>query len=212
VAFTWKPLGNFDAVDGKIYIDGNEISTTFSSNNYSFPFSIEYVNLPLFFGKKLGVTWAEAYEGGLDEVEVFDRAISASEIQDIYDAGDAGKCKEVIEVEIDIKPGSYPNAINLGSQGVIPVAILSSADFDATSVDPETVELAGSGVAVRGKGNKLMAHKEYVNGDALIDLVVQVETENFNPNSFQDGDAVLTGFTFDCVLIMGSDEIIIVPN
>ncbi|MHC4260722.1 MAG: hypothetical protein ACYSTF_09995, partial [Planctomycetota bacterium] len=29
-------------------------------------------------------------------------------------------------IDIDIKPGSYPNTINLGSNGVIPVAILSS--------------------------------------------------------------------------------------
>ncbi len=48
-----------------------------------------------------------------------------------------------IDVEIDIKPGSYPNAINLGSQGVIPVAILSSSDFDSTTVNRDTIELSG---------------------------------------------------------------------
>lgn len=117
----------------------------------------------------------------------------------------------VIAVEIDIKPGSYPNAINLGSYGIIPVAILSSAEFDATTVDPDTVELAGSGVAVRGKGNKSMAHGEDVNGDGLVDLVVQVSTENLDPGSFQDGYAVLTGKTYDGVPIQGEDEIIIVP-
>ncbi len=37
------------------------------------------------------------------------------------------------QVEIDIKPGSYPNSINLGNNGVIPVAILSSWEFDATT-------------------------------------------------------------------------------
>ena len=40
------------------------------------------------------------------------------------------------KVTIDIKPGSDPNSINLGSAGVIPVAILSSEAFDATTVDP----------------------------------------------------------------------------
>ncbi len=117
----------------------------------------------------------------------------------------------LINVDIDIKPGSYPNAINLGSHGLIPVAILSSADFDATTVDPETVELAGSGVAVRGKSNKYMAHDEDVNGDGLVDLVVQVATENLDPESFQDGYAILTGKTYDGVPIEGEDEITIVP-
>ncbi len=116
-----------------------------------------------------------------------------------------------IEVEIDIRPGADPNVINLGSHGVIPVAILSSAEFDATTVDPETVMLAGAGVAVRGRGSRLMAHEEDVNEDGLLDLWVQVETENLDPNEFQDGYASVTGLTYDGVAIIGWDEITIVP-
>ena len=121
----------------------------------------------------------------------------------------------VIQVVIDIKPGSYPNPINLGSYGLIPVAILSSEDFDATTVDPESVELAGAGVAVRGKSNKYMAHQEDVNGDGLVDLMAQVATENLDPDSFQDGFAILTGNLFEefgGTLIEGADEITIVPQ
>ena len=117
----------------------------------------------------------------------------------------------VLEVEIDIKPGSYPNSVNLGSNGVVPVAILSTADFDATLVDPETVTLAGADVAVRGKGSKYLAAAQYVDGDNLLDLVLHVETENFDPGAFQDGYACLTGETYDGVLVEGYDEITIVP-
>lgn len=116
-----------------------------------------------------------------------------------------------IDVSIDIKPGSYPNAINLRSHGMVPVAILSEEQFDATTVDPDTVELAGASVEVRGKSNKYMAHEEDVNGDGLVDLVVQVATENLDPGSFQDGYAILTAETFDGQLIEGMDEITIVP-
>jgi hypothetical protein len=115
-------------------------------------------------------------------------------------------------VEIDIKPGSYPNSINLGNEGVIPVAILSSWDFDATTVDPATVELAGAGVELRGKSDKAMAHKEDSDGDGLIDLVVQITTQNLDPGTFQDGYATLTGSTYDGTAIEGSDEINIVPK
>ena len=114
-------------------------------------------------------------------------------------------------VAIDIKPGSYPNAINLGSNGVIPVAILSDGAFDATTVNPETVSLAGAGVAVRGKGNKYLAQEEDVNADGLLDLTIQVETENLDPGQLQDGDAVITGSTYDGVTFEGQDEITIVP-
>ncbi len=120
-----------------------------------------------------------------------------------------------ILVEIDIKPGSYPNSINLGSYGLVPVAILSSEEFDATTVDPETVELAGAGVSVRGKSNKYMAHKEDINEDGLLDLMVQVATENLEPESFQNGSAILTGNLleeFGGTPIEGTDEITIVPT
>jgi len=116
-----------------------------------------------------------------------------------------------LEVEIDIKPGDYPNVINLGSRGQIPVAILSSAEFDATEVDPTTVLLAGASVAIKGKGEHLLAHEEDVNADGLLDLYVQVETENLNPDELQDGYAYLTGETYDGVKVLGCDEITIVP-
>lgn len=48
-------------------------------------------------------------------------------------------------VELDIKPGSCPNPFNPGSSnnGVLPVAVLGSADFDVTEIDPLTVTLGG---------------------------------------------------------------------
>jgi len=116
----------------------------------------------------------------------------------------------LVDVDIDIKPGSYPNAINLRSHGLVPVAILSSEEFDATTVDSETVELAGSGVVTRGKSNRYMAHKEDVNGDGLVDLVLQVATKNLDPESFQDGYAILTGATFGGRDIEGKDKITLV--
>lgn len=119
--------------------------------------------------------------------------------------------ESVPAIDIDIKPGSYPNTINLGSNGVVPVAILSSASFDATQVDADTVDLAGAGVAVRGKGNNTLAHEEDVNADGLMDLVVQVETENLDPGTFQDGGAVLQVKDGETVLYEGWDEITIVP-
>jgi len=117
----------------------------------------------------------------------------------------------VLEVGIDIKPGSTPNTINLGSNGVVPVAILSTDTFDATQVDPATVSLAGAGVALRGKGTNYLTTERDVNGDGLIDLEVKVETENLDPGTFQNGSAVLTGSTYDGQAISGMDEITIVP-
>jgi len=114
-------------------------------------------------------------------------------------------------VGIDIKPGSYPNAVNLGSSGVVPVAILSTADFDATTVDPGTIVLGGAVVALRGKGSRYLSHIEDVDGDGDLDLLVQVEAVNLDPNAFRNGMAQLTGETRDGLVVEGWDEITIVP-
>lgn len=113
-------------------------------------------------------------------------------------------------VMIDIKPGSDPNCFNLNGHGVIPVAILSTADFDATSVDPETVMLGGMAIRMRGKGDKYLAHSEDVNGDGLLDLVVQIEDSD---GTLSPGDAMATleGFTYDGLRIAGTDSICMVP-
>ena len=48
------------------------------------------------------------------------------------------------ELAIDIKPGNDQNNINLKSRGVVPVAVLTTDDFDAATIDPDTVNFAGA--------------------------------------------------------------------
>ena len=114
-----------------------------------------------------------------------------------------------LKVAIDIKPGEYPNTINLGSNGKVPVAILSSRTFDATLVDPLTVTLAGAHVAIRGRGTPMADIKD-VNEDGLLDLLVHVETEALELSP-EDTEAVLLGRTYDGLHITGTDSVRIVP-
>jgi hypothetical protein len=46
--------------------------------------------------------FGEYFDGLIDEVEIFNRALSAAEIQSIYNAGSAGKCKECTPPEVSI--------------------------------------------------------------------------------------------------------------
>lgn len=48
------------------------------------------------------------------------------------------------QMVIDIKPGNDQNNINLKSNGVVPVAVLTTDQFDAATIDPATAQLAGA--------------------------------------------------------------------
>jgi hypothetical protein len=136
----------------------------------------------------------------------------ASEVATIRIEGAAASqepAAESTDVTIDIKPGTFPNSINLGSNGVVPVAILSTPAFDARTVNPITVLLAGANVKVKGKGTPMASFQD-VNGDGLMDLVVHVSTDAFELTG-GDTKAFLQGKTFSGAQVIGSDSVRIVP-
>ena len=111
-------------------------------------------------------------------------------------------------ISIDIKPGDNPNSINLKSGGVIPVAILSSLYFDATTVDPVTVILASAMVRLTRRGSPKFSHED-VNGDGLVDLLVHLKTKDLDLKE-GDTEAILEGTTFSGVTFQVSDSVRIV--
>ena len=111
-----------------------------------------------------------------------------------------------LTVDIDIKPATSPNDINLKSKGLISVAILSTPVFDATTVDPLSVQFGPAGATERhGKG-----HIVDVDGDGDLDLQLHFRTPETGISA-GDTEADLTGQTFDGVPISGCDTIRTVP-
>jgi hypothetical protein len=110
-------------------------------------------------------------------------------------------------VQIDIKPGSYPNCFNINGNGVIPVAILGSATFDVTEINTSSLSFAGLKVRVRANG-PLCSTKDS-NGDGFLDLVCQFEDDpaNWAPGN---GTATLTGTLNDNAPFEGTDSICVV--
>ena len=71
--------------DSRLYVDGNLVGT----NGQTFSTIIPTSNLLIGAGYHNG----RFFKGQIDEVEVFNRALTQSEIQSIVNAGSAGKCK-----------------------------------------------------------------------------------------------------------------------
>lgn len=105
-------------------------------------------------------------------------------------------------VTIDIKPGSFPNSINPKSKEKIPVAILTTDSFDATTVDPTTVLFGATGTETAPVQSAL----EDVDGDGDTDMILHF---NIQGTGIACGDtsASLTGETFGGQMIKGSDSI-----
>ena len=116
--------------------------------------------------------------------------------------------EEHLHVGVDIKPGSYPNAINLKSTGSVPVALLGSADFDVAGVDLNTVKF-GKMHEMDSGAMALRFAQEDVNGDSYMDIVFHFKIKE---TGLQQGDtmACLHGMTLDDVLFCGHDSVKII--
>jgi len=157
--------------------------------------------------------------------------VRASDASDGYpsDGSDAAFTisppSEVEYVDLDIKPGSCPNPLNTKSNGVLPVAILGTDQFDVYDIDPGTVMLEGV--------SPLRSNLEDVSrpvtdpadtcdctsrgGDGYTDMTFKFDTQDIvdaleAQMPFVDGETrilTITGMTHVGVPIEGTDCVVI---
>ena len=108
----------------------------------------------------------------------------------------------VSTVQIDIRPRSPSNKINPRSHGKVPVAILTTDMFDATTVDPTTVRFGRTGTEAVPVRSALKDFDE----DGDLDLVLRFRTRATGIHC-GDTSALLTGQTFGGQPIEGSDAV-----
>ena len=77
---------------GVWYLDGNPIDAPFDTTARIG--SLNSSGTPLLIGvRQAGLGGGSFFKGGVDELEIFNRALSATEVLALYQAGPAGKCK-----------------------------------------------------------------------------------------------------------------------
>lgn len=99
-------------------------------------------------------------------------------------------------VQIDIKPGSDTNDVNLNSGGMIPVLIVTSESFDAVVVDPSTLKL--------DEVSPFSWIYEDRDGDGDVDLLVRFRLDDLDLD-VGVYDLTLSAETFDGEEIVGVD-------
>lgn len=126
----------------------------------------------------------------------------------LFVATGCGNVEDVYPVDIVLRPGSghNPVKINLNSNGVLPLAILSTADFDALQVDRETLKFGATGeeesLSKLGNGRPQCSEKD-VNNNDLTDLVChfRIQLMGFD---YDSTEGILTGALFSGQQIFGS--------
>lgn len=116
--------------------------------------------------------------------------------------------RSYVEVEIDIMPGSESNSINAAAEKqVVTVALLTTTDFDATTVDHTKVRFEGaSETHIDRRIGEIRRHEQDLDDDGDLDLVLHVRVGETRLDASSTAGTV-TGETYDGMLIRGTDAV-----
>jgi hypothetical protein len=115
-----------------------------------------------------------------------------------------------LEVHIDIKPGLDPNPISLLADGLVPVAILGSDEFDVGDVDVNTLVFGPFGGGGAGVEHVHGSHLEDVNGNGFMDLLAHFQNTEIGV-THDDIKLCISGRTLTRIPFDRCDSIVTVP-
>lgn len=123
----------------------------------------------------------------------------------------SGVTSSLLHITIDIKPGNdrSPSPINPKSQGKIPVALLSSSNFNAIDVDAASLRFGATGT--EASLSKCNQQGEDLNDDGLLDLICHFENQLAGFSEISEA-AILTGSMKDGRALEGRGRLKVVPK
>lgn len=114
---------------------------------------------------------------------------------------------KIQQINVDVKPGNEKNQVNFKKHGVVPIAVYTTEEFDAATLDASTIRLAG----VEAQHIAL----EDVDGDGDLDLILHFVVEDLiaaldltiESGERESVQVELTAQTIDDALVQGWDTI-----
>ena len=115
------------------------------------------------------------------------------------------------QIMLDVRPGDRRHRVNLHSHGHLDVALLSSASFDATTVDVGSICFGDAGDPDQRDCSAQRARRRDVNHDGRTDVVVRFGIAATGIDA-GDVEACATGVTSDGRLFAGCGPITTTPR
>lgn len=211
--------GIFKSVDGgatwgvansgltKLNIDAIAIDPSQPQIVYTGAISGSGLSGGLFKSTDGGAMWHEI-GFGVTNADVYALAVDYTGVVYIGTNHGLFKLSQAQPVDIDIHPGNDANSINCTKpNALIPVAILTTAVFDATAVDHTTVLFEGASEShINRKIGQPLRHEEDVDNDGDRDLIFHFRLGNTSLPCAST-QATLAGRTFAGLAITGSDRV-----
>jgi hypothetical protein len=196
-------------------LQGNPTNTTIDRKAFLRAYDINDIQIGEYVHNiKYNLTQNDAFVAGAVPLTVSGNGKSIAYVKLVFEAVDPGVTFDNFTinyepiVNINIKPYSWPNAINTCSEGATPVIIWGSEAFDVTMINLDTLTFGDKGLKVVGKGNKSLfeiddfgyydpSQFDSINPDldGYDDLKAMFETHELS--TFTDGDKSLGRVCFD---------------
>jgi sugar lactone lactonase YvrE len=213
-----NPVGVAVGPDGNIYVSelftGRITRTDHGGTTSLFAATDDAGPTGLDFHRDGRLFVAETFAGRVVVADIGTGAVTVFRDGLVAPAGlDFSRQRELVAtVSVDLKPGDGENSVNPKSRGKVPVAILGSAAFDVTRIDPVTVRFGVTGTEAAATQTSVAD----VNGDGRLDMVFHFPTQMLGiPPTMPGGSLLplkLTGQTLDGQAIAGEDVAQITPN
>jgi hypothetical protein len=179
-------VGTYDLTTVRLFVDGQEVGAG-TPTNLAISYNIDG-SPDLFFGSFFGTPGTFGFPGQIDEVSIYNRALSATEIQSIYNAGSAGKCKQP-----DIQTLNPPSATEGVGTGSFTVATftdgnpnLAISNLTATvnwgDGTTDTRTSANNGIVASGSGFAVLDGHTYAEEGGPLTFSVTI-TDSGNSSS-----------------------------
>jgi len=192
---TWMHwAGTYDGEHARLYLNGEKVAQLASS------LPIRRVVGPLFFGRNVDAGNHHFY-GILDEVALYNRALTPEEIQLHYENGQKGLGYEILALEASTE--ITPHTINLKSKGKwITTYLELPAGYNVADIDISTVKL--DDIHAEEKPSSIGDNDE----DGILDLMLKFDRQaiqgNLSPGNVK---ITITGQMTDGTNFEGSDTV-----